>query len=224
MKPTYVRGNVSARCPDCEGAVTTFERKLSGHEFGSVTVPGTHVIGESRYTQILYVLMRCAACGRGGLAKIHSGGPGADLLECFFPVCIDRATIPDNVPVGIVSEYREAEICASVQAWRAASALLRSALEKTLKENGYNSGSSLAAKIDEAATDGIITESRRNRAHEDIRVLGNDVLHDPWRKVEDDEFDLAHHYVQRILEDFYDDRDLVEKQLNAKGKLKKTSP
>jgi hypothetical protein len=76
----------------------------------------------------------------------------------------------------------------------------RSALEKALKANGYMKGS-LAARIDEAAGDGVITEARRKRAHEDVRVLGNDVLHDEWRSVTDDEVTAAH-YVQRILEDF----------------------
>jgi hypothetical protein len=59
---------------------------------------------------------------------------------------------------------------------------------------------SLAKRIDEAAEDGILTEARRKRAHEDIRVLGNDVLHEEWREITEEEVDLAHHYVQRILD------------------------
>ena len=49
-----------------------------------------------------------------------------------------------------LKEYREAELCTSVGAWRGASALLRSALEKTLKANGYTGGS-LFDKINWAA-------------------------------------------------------------------------
>lgn len=67
----------------------------------------------------------------------------------------------------------------------------------------------------------MITASRSRKAHEDIRVLGNDVLHDEWRAVTQDEFDLAHHYVQRILEDFYDDRPSVEALLMDKGRMQK---
>jgi hypothetical protein len=51
-------------------------------------------------------------------------------------------------------------------------------------------------------------------------VLGNDVLHDEWRAVTEDEFEQAHHYAQRILEDFYDDRTSVEALLISKGRLK----
>ena len=61
-------------------------------------------------------------------------------------------------------------------------------------------------KIDDAATEGILTEARKNRAQNEIRVLGNDVLHDEWREVTAKESHLAHHYAQRIREDFYDNR------------------
>lgn len=130
-------------------------------------------------------------------------------MSDFYPHSRETAPLPPLVPAGIVAEYREAELCASVGAHRAASALLRSVLEKTLKANGYTKGD-LKPKIDEAANDGVITAPRRQRAHEDIRVLGNDVLHDEWRKVTGDEYEAAHHYVQRILEDFYDHRGEVE--------------
>jgi hypothetical protein len=127
--------------------------------------------------------------------------------------------IPKGVPQGVQSEFKEAELCASVGAWRAASALLRSTLEKTLRANGYSKGS-LAERINQASADGAITAARSKRAHEDIRVLGNDVLHDEWRDVTSDEFDQAHHYAQRILEDFYDDRPSVEALLIEKGRVK----
>lgn len=74
-------------------------------------------------------------------------------------------------------------------------------------------------RIDAAADDGVITDARRKKAHEDIRALGNDVLHDDWREVAPDEFETAHHYTQRILEDFYDDRQTVEKILIAKKRI-----
>jgi hypothetical protein len=48
-----------------------------------------------------------------------------------------------------------------------------------------------------------------------VRVLGNDVLHDEWREVKEGEFEEAHKYMQRILEDFYDLRPTVEARLKA---------
>jgi len=40
MKLLYQDGNVRANCPDCGGAVTTFEFRDSQHEFGTVIVDG----------------------------------------------------------------------------------------------------------------------------------------------------------------------------------------
>jgi len=117
-----------------------------------------------------------------------------------------------------MQEFREAELCAAHEAWRASSAMLRSVLEKALKLNGYTTGS-LKDKIDSAATDGILTEARRKRANQEIRVLGNDILHDAWREVTQDEYELAHHYAQGIIEDFYDNRADVEIILKDKKRL-----
>ena len=219
MEPRYSNNNVQAPCPDCGGVITSFEHAAGSGKFGSVVLRWEHRYEGHLCDQIHYVLMRCAGCGRGGLAEIHYlGKVDLGFLGSFFPFCTEHAKIPEGIPDGIVAEYREAELCASLGARRAASGLLRSTLEKTLRANGYLSGS-LEKKIDEAASDGVITEARRKRAHEDIRVLGNDVLHDEWREVSKEEVEVAHHYIQRILEDLYADRPTVEVVLKAKGKI-----
>jgi uncharacterized protein DUF4145 len=177
---------------------------------------------EGGFDRIVYHLVRCASCGTGGLVVVFvatNGGYEDGLFQNFFPHSIDALTIPKAVPPDIQAEFKEAELCASVGAWRAGSSLLRSTLEKTLQANGYDKGS-LRDRIDQAAADGTITAARSKRAHEDIRVLGNDVLHDEWREVTEDEFDRAHRYTQRILEDFYDDRPSVEALLIQKDRLK----
>jgi hypothetical protein len=197
----------------------------TGHDAIVVTDKAT-VIDNKRYQRTMYRGLRCAGCGRGGIVVIGlrddlpAGSPEYSRLLDFFPRALDTLPVPGAVPLDLVSEFREAELTASVAAWRAASAMLRSVLEKTLKHNGYKKGS-LADKIDEAANDGAITAARSRRAHEDIRVLGNDVLHDAWRVVSEDEYDRAHKYAQRILEDFYDDRTSVETLLKDKGRLPK---
>lgn len=89
---------------------------------------------------------------------------------------------------------------------------------KTLAANGYAKGT-LAARIDAAAADGVITAARQRRAHDDVRSLGNDILHDEWRPVTSDEYDAAHGYVLRIIEDLYDHRGEVEALLREKGRL-----
>ena len=98
--------------------------------------------------------------------------------------------------------------------------LFRSVLDKTLFANGYKpKRERLVDEIDAAAKDGVIAEARRKRAHQDIRVLGNDVLHDKCREIKEEDVEPAHKYSQRILEDFYDDRNSVLTQLREKKRV-----
>jgi len=221
MPVEFVNGNVRAACPGCNGAVTTYEQETGGGAFGQISRTGLVSYQGKSYGMTFYRLLRCAGCGRGGLATIHEGHAVMPLLSDFYPFSREQASLPAGAPEGMVAEYREAELCAAVHAWRAASALLRSALEKTLIANGYTDGT-LQARIDAAARDGVITPARQRRAHEDVRVLGNDVLHDEWREVTGAEYEAAHHYVQRIIEDFYDLRTEVEAMLTKAGRLPTT--
>lgn len=219
MLPEQRNGNITARCPDCEGAITNFEFAPGGRELGTYFIDGAHQYMNKGFVRVMYRFYRCTGCGRSGMAKIHdTGNTIGAVMEWFVPTAVDKAPLPVNLPAGIQTEFREAELCFSVGACRAASGLLRSTLEKLLIANGYTKGS-LAARIDEVAADGVITESRRKKAHEDVRVLGNDVLHDEWREVAPEEVEAAHRYVQRVTEDLYDDRAAVECILRAKNRL-----
>ncbi len=224
MNPELGRNySVSAQCPTCQ-AVTSFDQR------SIATVDGRHTYKGTIYGRVLYIFSQCARCGHGGLATVPDRGSlQTAVLESFFPFSIDAAPLPQSVPADIQAEFREAERCASFKANRAASALFRSVLEKTLKANGYTRGNDptlkdLQKRIDAAAADGVITDARRKRAHDDIRSLGNDVLHDDWREVTDDEVENSHRYTQRIIEDLYDDRATVEALLTAKNKLPSPPP
>lgn len=210
MKTVFKNCNVRAPCPDCEGAITTFEYRPGGVELGNILIVGSHDYAGVTYHNISFRLLRCAGCGRGALAKIHHDGNWCEgVLEEFFPFAIETAKLPSGVPDEIVTEFREAELDASYEAYRSASAMTRSVLEKTLKANGYLRGN-LKGKINQAAKDGVITDARSKKAQQDIRVLGNDVLHQKWREVDEEEVTMSLHYAQRILEDLYDDREAVE--------------
>lgn len=219
MKPIASEYGVRADCPDCH-AISYFDWQSSKGDLGYILIDKQHEFNDQTFSRIHWRILRCSGCGRAGLAKFHDNGRLPAILESFYPRALSSAPFPRAVPDGIVKEYREAEVCASVEAWRAASALLRSTLEKALKANGYSKGS-LQAKIDEAAADGVITAARSQKAHEDIRVLGNEVVHDEWRQVTEDEVQSALHYAQRVLEDLYDDRDTVERILISKKRISK---
>ncbi len=230
----YLQHNVLAVCPDCEGAITNFEPKSTDqHDLGFVIVNEQHNYEGKSYSRYLWKFFRCANCGRGAVGKIHDNGgqnPHLNAISDFLPQAVETAPLPPKVPKDIVKEFREAELDAAHGACRSGSALLRSVLEKTLTKNGYDEveisdasgnkkkSNKLIHRIDAAAADTIITETRKKRAHENVRVLGNDILHDDWREVKQEEFDEAHHYTQRILEDFYDDRVTVEALLKSKNR------
>jgi hypothetical protein len=129
---------------------------------------------------------------------------GGNRLEEFFPSCASHGHLPSGVPDDIVKEYREAEKCASVDALRGASALLRSAVEKTLKANGYKE--KLHPALEAAAREGLITAVLEARAKDDIKNLANDILHDPWFPVTAAEYETSHGFVRKVIECFYDDR------------------
>jgi Domain of unknown function (DUF4145) len=212
IRKTY---NVSAYCQQCR-TTTSFEKKHS-----------IQIMDHERGRRINYVLSQCASCKRGGYAEISDHGTAETAsLEDFYPISYTLAAIPESVPKDIKAEFREAERCAAFLLNRAASALFRSVLEKTLKANGYTKAndpklSDLYKRIDAAAADGVITQARQKKAHEDIRSLGNDVLHDEWREVTKEEVETAHKYMQRILEDLYDDRATVETVLIDKNRISK---
>ena len=219
MMPQYFSNHIRANCPNCEGALSNFHIVGgTGTHLPAIKKDGEHNFNGQKYNSIVYQLVQCAGCGRGGFCKVHINKSGQGIVEEFFPLTTEISKLPESTPPDIVAEFRESETCASISAWRASSAMLRSTLEKVLKKNGYDDGG-LERKINKAAEDGIITASRQKKAHEDIRVLGNDIMHDEWKNVTEEDYMSSHHYVQRIIEDFYDDRPSVEKILKDKKRL-----
>lgn len=212
-------GHVLANCPTCSGALTSFligdsQRGRYGEIFRQVGDEGE-----------IYRLACCSGCGSGALITLSVRNllrGQTDLrMTDFYPEAEMRHALPDAVPEGIVKEFREGEECAEVGCYRAAAALFRSVLDKTLRANGYKlkKGTPLEQQIDLAAEDGVITASRRKRAHDEIRTLGNYVLHEEWRQVTPSEVKVAKEYAAYLLHDFYDDRETVLALLREKNRI-----
>jgi hypothetical protein len=227
MATLQQNGTITVQCPGCEGSKSTYEW-LRSEEKGDHGAVGHKVVGRAGdFIRFAYRLFRCAGCGRGGIATLHlrdnavlSDYPnGVVALVSFYPEVIARLKLPEAVPDGIQAEFREAERCMGAGCLRAAAGLFRSVLDKTMRANGYKKVGNLQQQIDAAASDGAITESRKRRAHDEIRVLGNDVLHDEWQPVASEDVEPAHHYAQRILEDFYDDRATTLTLLRSKNRV-----
>ena len=222
-------GNILARCPKCDGAKSTFVYVRAQGDGAVVKrvikVSGTLSTGTVDY-ETQYRLFECNTCGMGAVAAIKmskargSYPNDARSIEWFYPETGERLPLPEAVPDGIASEFREAEQCAEAGCFRASAAMFRSVLDKTLRANGSKTRTTpkLVQQIAVACEDGVITRARKRRADDEIRVLGNDVLHDAWREMTLADVKLAHHYTQRILEDLYDDRDGVVRQLEEAGR------
>ncbi|VWB17454.1 hypothetical protein BLA13014_00529 [Burkholderia aenigmatica] len=175
------------------------------------------------YSSQVYRLVRCSNCGSGALATFlsHQNEPAMELLD-FYPEADEmQQPLPKDVPEGIAREFREGESCANAGCYRAAAAMFRSVLDKALRASGYKikKGTPLDQQIDLAAADGVITAARKKRAHEEIRTLGNYVLHEPWRVVSQNEVNTAREYAARLLHDLYDDRETVLSVLKEKGRI-----
>ena len=218
------QGSIVAHCPGCRGGRSTFEWQVDGREIGAISDP-TDRSPWGITCKRDFRLFRCAGCGMGAygviLYKNYEAYPGSyNKLVEFYPESKQRLDLPDLTPRGIANEFREAEKCFDNNCCRAAAGLFRSVLDKTMRANGYKTTQekNLYQKIEAAAEDGIITQARKRRAHDEIRVLGNDVLHDEWQEIAEEDVEACRHYCQRILEDFYDDRVSVLKLLEEAGR------
>ncbi|MET1478997.1 MULTISPECIES: DUF4145 domain-containing protein [Burkholderia] len=175
-------GQLIALCPTCDGALSSYLTADDRRgEHGQIH----RAIDE--YTSQVYRLVRCSNCGSGALATFLSfrNDPGMELLDFYPEAGGTQQPLPKAVPEGIAREFREGESCANAGCYRAAAAMFRSVLDKALRASGYKikKGTPLEQQIDLAAADGVITAARKKRAHEEIRTLGNYVLHETWRVV-----------------------------------------
>jgi len=218
------QGSIVAHCPGCAGGRSTFEWRVAGKELGTVKQDHRdHYWGECTLD---FRLFKCAGCGAGAMGVVvypkYDEYPGRyNRLAAFYRETKDSLKLPADSPKGIVAEFREAENCLANDCYRAAAGLFRSVLDKTMRANGYKTKkeSDLFKQIEAAADEGVITQARKKRAHDEIRVLGNDVLHDDWHPIEEEDVQASRHYCQRILEDFYDDRNSVLALLRASNRV-----
>jgi hypothetical protein len=213
------QGNIQACCPECQGALSTFEWNARDKVYGSVTI---NAIADNT----CYRLYRCAGCGSGAMGIIRYTGklwPGETrTLMAFHSEARERLHLPRDLPQYLVNEFREGEKCLDNGCLRASMGLFRSVLVKILRGNGYrvDRDVSLLAALEAAAEDGIITRARRKKAQ---RVLGHDVIDDEWHEPPRADLEALRRFTQRLLEDLYEDRASVVLMLADAGRLPEES-
>lgn len=91
--------------------------------------------------------------------------------------------IDERVPESIREDFEEANLCFSVDAYRAAAVMARRTLQSICLDKGANEGDKLHQQIDWLFSQQIITRELKEWAHE-VRYVGNDGAHP--KKPEDD--------------------------------------
>jgi hypothetical protein len=80
MKPEFINGNVRANCPECNGAVTTFDHALGGMELGALVRDQVHDFdGYSFFPRLvssLFLILTEATAGRISGASIDISNRG----------------------------------------------------------------------------------------------------------------------------------------------------
>lgn len=238
MQRPELRENSEMRayCPECKSICTFHSRNpdQGGNHYSSFSVnfSAEEILSAGKdengypYNRVIYHAYKCGGCGRGGMSASYISTKNSKKLKEFYPSAITHELLPGTLPEEIKKEYKEAEICFGNRCNRAASAMIRSTLEKILKANGYKEENAngfdnmwLTTKIKEATKDGVLTSARGERAKNDIKVLGDEVVHRDWREVTDEEVKNALQYALWIIRDLYDDRATTEEILQTKGRL-----
>jgi hypothetical protein len=140
MASLNFEGSVTAGCTRCAGAVSTFEWRSHERPYGMFSE--TYVDCHYKDWRREFRLFRCAGCGRGGLGVIVLPSDQTypyqyAQLERFTSDVRPAVPLPKQTPTDIQAEFREGEACLQNGCDRAAAAMFRSALEKTLSAAGY---------------------------------------------------------------------------------------
>lgn len=143
-------------CPYC-GVHSGFEPEQSWD--GRYRIAGSWVVTHLG-------VWRCMSCGRNIVGQRDNGG---DPVE-YEPQAVQRPEYND-VPENIARDATEAHVCNSVQAYRAAVAMARRALQATAQAKGAPD-KRLVEQVDWMADQGILTGHMKDVGHR-IRLGGN---------------------------------------------------
>lgn len=130
-----------------------------------------------RSNNFLYEIGECNACDFFLLIKRLNG-----LIVKIYPNPLPEP-VDEKIPEAIRKDFEEANLCYSVNAYRAAAVMARRALQSICLDKGANEKDYLYQQIDWLFSQGIITKDLKDWAHE-VRHVGNDGAH-PKKPEED---------------------------------------
>jgi len=120
---------------------------------------------------------QCQACKNFLLVvgRRQHANPTPYVLEAVYPLGKPNDSVAPEVPTQIAEDFREALRCEWVKAYKAAVTMCRRALQSSCVQLKAKDAK-LADQIDELATNGTITTSLKEMAHQ-VRLTGNDGAH-----------------------------------------------
>ncbi len=187
---SYQQVGASGKCPHC-GAISFFQ-----------PIGGAHF--DQNNTRICNAA-QCQACKHFVLVVgRRASGTQEFGLEAFYPLGRPNDQVDPAVPETIAADFREALRCRFVDAFKAAVAMCRRAIQTSCHERGADKKKKLVDQIDELTQRGFITQSLKDMAHE-VRLEGNlgahpdkDGLEDVGCQDADDIIEFTRQYVEHV--------------------------
>ncbi len=133
------------------------------HKYTSLTIKASCGISTGRWE-----IGECNSCHF--VVLVHNEGRGG-----IYPNPLPKA-IDNRIKEAIKKDYEEANLCFSVNAYRAASVMARRALQSICLDKGAKENDNLQDQIDWLFAQGIVTKDLKEWAHE-VRFVGNNAAH-----------------------------------------------
>lgn len=122
----------------------------------------------------VYWMGECNSCHKVVLVSDH--------LDQIYPTPLPKP-VDERIPDSIRKDFKEAQKCFSIGAFRAAGVMARRALQNCCLDKGAKEKDNLEKQISWLFEQGIITKDLKEWAHE-VRLTGNDAAH-PKKSEED---------------------------------------
>jgi hypothetical protein len=160
-----------------------------------------------------YCIEECNYCSQHFLVERTSvNGP----IVTIYPKTLPKS-VNELIPQSIKTDFEEALLCYSANAYRGAAALARRTVQLICLDKGADSRKKLNEQIDQLLENGIITKDIQEWAHE-VRFLGNDAAHPNKNTVNQDDAKDILDLLESLCEVLY-----VAPAKAAKRKQKRTS-
>ena len=217
--PRLIENDVNAYCPVCDGR-SNFVRESGAFSLTSKTLNKYYGLFTGSIT---FLLLKCVTCSLGALGIIYEDlDSEIKVLVDFYPKVKKITKLPDDTPEDISSEFKSAENCANIEEYRPAATMLRSTIEKVLNNHGYNEWR-LSDNLKNLQKDRLITAPLARKNKLVVKILGDQVLHQKWREVDEKEYLTAREYALDLIKAFYSDVEGVALERERLKKEKETS-